>query len=81
MAHRPAAGACAGPPALLANGAVPQWATGGALAASLALGFAVGYAGEPKASCSMTDDYAKMLTVSGGGAGSMFLTAMNDPEN
>lgn len=59
--------------------AMPKWATGGALAASLALGFAVGYASEPKPS--PEQDYAKMLTVSGGGAGSMFLTAMNDIEN
>jgi hypothetical protein len=58
---------------------LPQWVAGGALAASLALGFAVGYAGEP---ASLNDaDYAKMLTVSGGGAGSVFITAMNDPEN
>jgi hypothetical protein len=57
---------------------MPQWATGGAIAASLALGFAVGYAGEP----SQPDtEYAKMLTLTGAGAGSMFLTAMNDPEN
>lgn len=59
---------------------VPQWVTGGALAASLALGFAVGYAGEPKASAD-AEDYAKMLTVSGAGAGAMFLSAMNDPES
>ncbi len=57
---------------------LPQWATGGAIAASLALGLAVGYAGEP----AQTDaDYASMLTLTGAGAGSMFLTAMNDPEN
>lgn len=58
---------------------MPRWAMGGALAASLALGVAVGYAGEPQ-SASATD-YATMLTVSGGGAGSVFLTAMNDTEN
>lgn len=57
----------------------PKWITGGALAASLALGFAVGYAGEPVTSAGGADaDYAKMLTVSGAGAGSMFFTAMND---
>jgi hypothetical protein len=58
---------------------LPQWVAGGALAASLALGFVVGYVGEPAAV--VTDaEYAKMLTVSGAGAGSMFITAMNDPE-
>jgi hypothetical protein len=54
----------------------PQWATGGAIAASLALGFAAGYAGEPPAG-----EYAPMLSLSGGGAGAMFLTAMNDTGN
>lgn len=54
---------------------VPKWAAGGALAASLALGFAVGYA-EPEHP--PVTDYAKMLTLSGGGAGSMFLTAMTE---
>ncbi len=57
---------------------VPQWMTGGAIAASLALGFAVGYAGE--AAQPSDGEYAKMLTVSGGGAGSMFLSAMNDAD-
>ncbi len=56
----------------------PQWLAGGALAASLALGFAVGYVGEP--SGSPDADYANMLTASGAGAGSMFVTAMNDSE-
>jgi hypothetical protein len=56
---------------------LPKWATGGALAASLALGFAVGYAGEPAAHPESAD-YAKMLTVSGGNAGSVFLAAMDD---
>lgn len=58
---------------------MPQWIAGGALAASLALGFAVGYAGEPAPAAD--GEYAKMLTVSGAGAGAVFLTAMNDPEN
>lgn len=57
---------------------LPRWATGGALAASLALGLAVGYAGEPDQS--LEQDYAKLLTVASGGAGSMFLSAMNDVE-
>jgi len=57
---------------------IPQWMTGGAIAASLALGFAVGYAGEsPQPS---DGEYAKMLTVSSGGAGGMFISAMNDAE-
>lgn len=56
----------------------PQWLAGGALAASLVLGFAVGYVGEPGISADA--DYATMLTVSEAGAGSMFVTAMNDPE-
>jgi len=55
---------------------LPKWATGGALAASLALGFAVGYAGEPQRVAE--PNYASMLTISGDGAGSMYLTAMND---
>lgn len=56
--------------------ALPKWATGGALAASLALGFAVGYANErPRVS---ETDYASMLAISGSGAGSIYLTAIND---
>lgn len=55
---------------------MPKWATGGALAASLALGFAVGYAGEPARLAEA--DYASMLTISSSGGGSMYLTAMND---
>src|SRR5690348_17065759 len=58
----------------------PQWATGGAIAASLALGFAVGYAGEPQKT-SAEAEYAKMLTINGGGSGSMFLAALDDPES
>jgi hypothetical protein len=60
---------------------MPQWATGGAIAASLALGFAVGYAGEPASSSVSEADYAKMLTLNGAGAGSIFLTAIDDPES
>jgi hypothetical protein len=56
--------------------AMPKWAAGGALAASLALGFAVGYAGEPAQPAGA--NYADMLTISSGGAGAVFLTAMND---
>jgi hypothetical protein len=59
--------------------AMPKWAAGGALAASLALGFAVGYAGEPHRP--VVSDYADMLTMADGGAGSVYLTAMNDGEH
>lgn len=59
--------------------AMPKWATGGAIAASLALGLAVGYASEPHSP--VEQDYARILTVSGGGGGSMFLSAMNDVED
>ncbi len=55
---------------------MPKWATGGALAASLAVGFAVGYAGEPKVAT--VNDYATMLTLSGNGAGAVFLAAIDD---
>jgi hypothetical protein len=57
----------------------PKWATGGAIAASLALGFAVGYAGE--SSTSAETDYAQMLNLTGNGAGAVFLAVMNDTEN
>jgi hypothetical protein len=57
----------------------PQWVTGGAIAASLALGFAVGYAGEPQHDSPESGEYAKMLTINGAGAGSMFLAALDDP--
>lgn len=56
----------------------PKWATGGAIAASLALGFAVGYAGE---SAPADTDYAQMLNLTGNGAGAVFLAVMNDTEN
>lgn len=66
------------PVGALAGWRMPQWLAGGAFAASLAFGFAVGYANEPKHSAD--GDYAAMLTVSVSGAGSMFLSAMNEPE-
>jgi hypothetical protein len=64
----------------LGRWSLPQWATGGAIAASLALGFAVGYAGEPQKTSPESGEYAKMLTINGAGAGSMFLAALDDPE-
>ncbi|MDZ4761669.1 MAG: hypothetical protein SGJ21_11405 [Alphaproteobacteria bacterium] len=53
----------------------PQWAAGGAVAASLALGFAVGYAAEPVPAGS---EFEQMMALGGPGAGAMFLTAVND---
>ena len=58
---------------------VPQWATGGTIAASLALGFAAGYAGEPQGPANPTE--YQMLSLTGAGAGAVFLTAMTEPEN
>lgn len=55
---------------------LPRWATGGALAASLAVGFAAGYAGE--LSRDAETDYASMLAISDGGAGSMYFSVIND---
>jgi hypothetical protein len=66
------------PAAIWGSWKAPQWATGGAIAASLALGFAVGYAGEPQA---QTETEYQMLSLTGGGAGGMFITAMNEPGN
>jgi hypothetical protein len=66
------------PSGVWGNWKAPQWATGGAIAASLALGFAVGYAGEPQV---QTESEYQMLSLTGGGAGGMFITAMNDTEN
>lgn len=57
----------------------PQWATGGAIAASLLLGVAAGYAGEPAPSAE--GEYAQMLSLTGAGAGAVFLSAMDEPEN
>lgn len=64
---------------LFGNWSAPQWATGGVVAASLALGFAVGYAGEPQQPTNSTE--YPMLSLTGAGAGAVFLTAMTDPEN
>jgi hypothetical protein len=69
------------PAAALGKWSLPQWATGGTIAASLALGFAVGYAGEPEHSSADSSEYAKMLTINGAGGGSMFLAALDDPES
>lgn len=63
---------------LFGGWSVPKWATGGAIAASLALGFAVGYAGE---SAPAETDYAQLLNLTGSGAGAVFLAVMNDAEN
>lgn len=68
-------------PAALGKWSLPQWATGGTIAASLALGFAVGYAGEPGPSSQDSSEYAKMLTINGAGGGSMFLAALDDSES
>ncbi|MBK8837203.1 MAG: hypothetical protein IPO30_00440 [Hyphomonadaceae bacterium] len=69
--HRPAG--------VFAGWRAPQWLAGSALAASLAFGFAVGYANEPKHGSDSA--YAAMFTGSGAGAGSMLLSAMNEPES
>jgi hypothetical protein len=78
LSSAPAGPKAARPKRLFGKWRMPQWATGGAIAASLALGFAAGYAGEPS---SAEADYAKMLTLSGAGAGSVFIAAMNDIGN
>ncbi len=48
---------------------------GGALAACLALGLAVGYSDAPAL---LEPEDSHMLTVSGGGAGSVLLTALDE---
>lgn len=65
---------------LFGRWSVPQWATGGAIAASLALGFAAGYAAEPSQSqtAQAGAEYEQMLRLNGPGAGAVFLTAMSD---
>jgi hypothetical protein len=67
------------PARMLGRWSAPQWATGGAIAASLLLGVAAGYAGEPAANAE--GEYAQMLTLTGAGAGAVFLSAMDEPEN
>jgi hypothetical protein len=76
LAASPPPRAARRPQRLFGRWTPPQWATGGAIAASLALGFAAGYAGEPKAQSG--SEYAQMLALNGAGAGNMFLAAVND---
>jgi hypothetical protein len=69
-------------PAGLGRGSFPQWVTGGALAASLALGFAVGYAAEPQdLGPAANIESTPMLSLSGAGAGAVFVAALNDSGN
>jgi len=79
LASSPAPRTTRRPARLFGRWTAPQWATGGAIAASLALGFAAGYAGEPKAQPGT--EYAQMLALNSAGAGNMFLTAVNDVGN
>ena len=79
LAASPAPYAQRRPQRLFGRWTPPQWATGGAIAASLALGFAAGYAGEPKSQSG--SEYAQMLALNSAGAGNMFLTAVNDTGN
>lgn len=55
---------------------VSKLATGGCLAASLALGFVAGYAAEPEPVVS--GQYAEMFSYTGAGAETVFLSAVND---
>lgn len=67
---------------LFGRWSIPQWATGGAIAASLALGFAAGYAAEPEQQQVVAAaENLPMLRLNGAGAGAVFLTALNDPGN
>ncbi len=56
-----------------------KWMTGGALAASLGLGFVVGYAGTPEKSAA-NSDYAQLLSLTDAGAGEVFFSAVGDPD-
>ncbi len=56
-----------------------KWMAGGALAASLGLGFFVGYAGTPGTARS-AGEYAQMLSLTEAGAGEVFFSAVADPE-
>lgn len=51
-----------------------KWLGGGALAASLGLGFFVGYAGTP-AQSPASDEYAQLLSLTDAGAGEVFFSA------
>jgi hypothetical protein len=55
-------------------GSRAQWAAG-ALGTCLALGFAAGYAAEP---AGVEQEYAQMLALTGGDAGAVFLSAIDD---
>lgn len=56
-----------------------QWMAGGALAASLAVGFIVGYVGTPAAPTA-GPEYAQLLSLSEAGAGEVFFSAVVEPE-
>jgi hypothetical protein len=57
---------------LFAAMSAPKWATGGVIAASLALGFAAGYAGEPQAQGA--SEVPEMLAFSETGSASLLLS-------
>ncbi len=66
---------------------MPQWATGGAVAASLALGFAVGYAAEPpvhaqpQASQTLAaNEVPQMLALNEGGSAAVLLSEVTNPD-
>lgn len=56
-----------------------KWMAGGALAASLGLGFVVGYAGTPPDSRA-GGDYAQILSLTEAGAGEVFFSAVGGAE-
>lgn len=78
----------AGAPGVQAQAArrdwVPQiapakWMAGGALAASLGLGFVVGYAGTPDRTRADVD-YAQILSLTEAGAGEVFFSVVGEPD-